>query len=65
MRPDMVLSRQGLKGGILSWVLGSQQIWIDELAAAAIDTGLNGCEKKLLLNADLVTKGREALGQTG
>jgi hypothetical protein len=45
-------------------VLGSYAIGVDVLAAALIDTVSSGSEIQTLVNADLVTRGRNALKAT-
>jgi hypothetical protein len=50
--------------GVLKSIAASvvPMIRVDELAAAMVDIALNGGEKGLLENCDLVEKGREVLG---
>jgi len=56
-KPGPVLPRKGL--GLVGWLLGtSLSIRVSELAAAMIDTAIQGNDSQVILNVALVTKGR-------
>ena len=53
-----------LNSSPVSMVLGTTlSIKVDELAAAMIDLALDGSERQILENVDLVKKGRELMTQ--
>jgi hypothetical protein len=61
-KPSMVLKKQRGEKCELRWLsvfIGS--VDVDELAAAMIDVGRNGCEVPVFNNAEVVMRGRAAL----
>ena len=60
VRPGGVLSKE--RGGFVTAVLG-YLVWlrVDKLAAAMIETALNGTAERRLFNPMLVKKGKEVL----
>jgi hypothetical protein len=50
----------GSGSGLVQNVFGSYTIKLDELAAALLDAVLNGAEKQVLENADIIELGKKA-----
>ena len=65
VKPGGVLWKDSYITGLLGCVFGSNlSIRIDELAATMVDVAMNGSEDPILLNRDIVLKGRELLRRT-
>ncbi|KAL3418193.1 hypothetical protein PVAG01_09908 [Phlyctema vagabunda] len=64
-RPDLVLSRTSFLAQLASKVLGSQQIWVQDLAAAMIDVVVSGSQELIMENKVLSKKGIEVNGGRG
>lgn len=59
MRPSEVLNKER---GIKNWAMGFvPSVRVDELAAALVDTAVNGTEQQTVENSELRTRGRELL----
>lgn len=62
VKPAMVLKKEGQEGYLKwvgSFVIGG--VYVDELAAAMIDTVTNGSDMQIEKNAEVVARGRKVL----